>query len=196
MKRKRNVIQLTEDQIQELRSKRRTYEDFGFNHLLNKKSVLKEQERVRKELREQEEHEMKMRLIEEQLKQLNQNPTPEAKPKIVIKPQPSSTIISYEWKPEPEYHRAILIIGGKELPFRGGNFGLLNPLFKSFNCNVKTQQLKGSIAKYIQGQRKNTNEITVSQWKYDLKRNRSDFFNYFDIKFDSPDNYKLTYRSS
>lgn len=98
--------------------------------------------------------------------------------------------IKHKWEVDLKERKATLILpDGKSLIFNDGKFGFLNPLFVHFNEDVKRQAIRESIKANSRGEAKNL-ELNIANQKAYLKR-RVPFFDYFEIKFFPPDNYRL-----
>lgn len=68
---KKNITVDDYQRISNGSGKRLTYKDLGYNDFLEKVEVVEQREKSAKRLMEQEEHEMKMKVYEKQLKQLD-----------------------------------------------------------------------------------------------------------------------------
>lgn len=115
-----------------------------------------------------------------------------------VKLTPAETISiqdDFDWESKQEIKKGILTVpdDSKSLIFWGGNFGGVNEFIKNIGRDCKRQQLREVIAKYKRGASKNAKQINVSRWLSDLKRKRPEFFKYFQVKYSSPDNYRLLY---
>jgi hypothetical protein len=101
--------------------------------------------------------------------------------------------VSHKWIPNLSEHIGILKIlsNSEEIIFRSSYFGGINEFFKNPNLTTSRQSLKTGIAKHLQGGRKNPGQVSITQWKSDLKDGHPNFFKYFDIVPVSPDMYKL-----
>lgn len=102
----------------------------------------------------------------------------------------------YIWKQSSgERSGSLTLPTGKEISFRGGTCAALNILFTNIEHDIRRDQLKKALAESNQKGGKNPKVVNVSRWLSDLKDSRKTFFEYFDITYDKPDNYKLTRKS-
>lgn len=101
-------------------------------------------------------------------------------------------ITPHTWTSNPNEHKGILKIhsNGEEIIFRSSYFGGLNEFFKNQDLITSRQSLKTGIVRHLQGGRKNAGEVSITQWKSDLKKSHHQLFKYFDI-VSAQDVYKL-----
>lgn len=103
--------------------------------------------------------------------------------------------ILHTWKADEERHTGILTLPDTpEMIFRGGVFGGLNLLLNNFGAYVTTAQLREVIAKHLQGQGKNPNQINISKWKSEIKTKRPAFNKYLKIEYLPSDKHRLIYQ--
>lgn len=112
-----------------------------------------------------------------------------------ISSNPASTnvaITPHSWTPSPSEHKGMLKIhsNGEEIVFRSSYFGGLNEFFKNPDLTTSRHSLKTGIVRHLQGGGKNAGEVSITQWKSDLKKSHSQLFKYFDI-VSVQDVYKL-----
>lgn len=101
-----------------------------------------------------------------------------------------------DWEVEEGKHMGTLKLpDGALLKFYGSVFGGLNILFTNFPSSVTGKSLREEIKKYNL-QDRGRNPLTISNWKYELKRNRPLFFKYYDLISEDDDKYRLIFKSS
>jgi len=101
-----------------------------------------------------------------------------------------------DWKPQKGKKAILILPDGTELVFRSGNFGGLNVLFENFGKEITRSQLRRGIYKNLQQNKTlSKDQIKISAWISDLKRNRKSLFMYFDIERYAPDLYSLVWVS-
>jgi len=95
----------------------------------------------------------------------------------------------YSWEPhEDESYGFLNLPNGERLIFRSGRFGGINELMKDLDIYITGDQLKQAIKKHSQGEK---NELEISRWKSEIKKDRPHFFEFFEIEFKAPNKYRL-----
>jgi hypothetical protein len=111
------------------------------------------------------------------------------------KPTNITAFYKPNWTAEQGKHMGILKLPDeKPLEFRGSFFGGLNILFSNFSESVAGKLLREEIKKA--NLRNGYRSYTISNWKYELKRNRPLFFKYYDLVKEDNDRYRLIYKPS
>lgn len=97
----------------------------------------------------------------------------------------------YSWEPSVSDSKGTLDLpNGERLIFSSGRFGGINELMKNTEVYINRSQLQQAIAKHSQGEN-NANNIEISRWKSGIKKERPQFFEFFDIAYKAPDKYRL-----
>lgn len=95
----------------------------------------------------------------------------------------------YSWEPNESDSKGILDLpNGERLIFSSGRFGGINELIKDTEVYVTRSQLRQAIKKHSQGEK---NETEISRWKSEIKKDRPQFFEFFDIEYKAPNKYRL-----